>query len=120
MRRWTASIRISSGTEELLVLFPVVFQHQSQFTGDLLLQPPGDELQLAVSKEEKPATLSECVGRMKPDQKVIYYACGQSREQLEHLPQTELAVVLEHLSGDIEAEVLGIHQALYKAEGPNW
>ena len=27
---------------------------------------------------------------MKEGQKVIYYACGQSREQLEHLPQTEL------------------------------
>ena len=49
-----------------------------------------DLLLFASSKEEKPATLSEYVGRMKPDQKVIYYACGQSREQLEHLPQTEL------------------------------
>lgn len=49
-----------------------------------------DLLLFASSKEEKLATLSEYVGRMKPDQKVIYYACGQSREQLEHLPQTEL------------------------------
>ena len=49
-----------------------------------------DLLLFASSKEEKPVTLSEYVGRMKPDQKVIYYACGQSREQLEHLPQTEL------------------------------
>ena len=45
---------------------------------------------IASSKEEKPVTLSEYISRMKPDQKVIYYACGQSREQLEHLPQTEL------------------------------
>lgn len=54
--------------------------------GDLLK----DLLLFASSKEEKPVTLSEYTGRMKPDQKVIYYACGQSREQLEHLPQTEL------------------------------
>ncbi len=49
-----------------------------------------DLLLFASSKEEKPVTLSEYISRMKPDQKVIYYACGQSREQLEHLPQTEL------------------------------
>ncbi len=49
-----------------------------------------DLLLFASSKEEKPVTLKEYVSRMKEGQKVIYYACGQSREQLEHLPQTEL------------------------------
>jgi len=34
-------------------------------------------------------TLSEYVGRMKEDQKYIYYACGQSPEQIKRLPQTE-------------------------------
>ena len=49
-----------------------------------------DLLLFASSKEEKPVTLAEYVSRMKEDQKAIYYACGQNREQLEHLPQTEL------------------------------
>ena len=49
-----------------------------------------DLLLFSSSKSEKPVTLAEYVERMKEDQKVIYYACGQSREQLEHLPQTEL------------------------------
>ncbi len=49
-----------------------------------------DLLLFTSSKEEKLVTLAEYVSRMKEEQKVIYYACGQSREQLEHLPQTEL------------------------------
>ena len=42
------------------------------------------------SQGDKPVTLVEYVSQMKEGQKAIYYACGQSREQLEHLPQTEL------------------------------
>lgn len=42
------------------------------------------------SSEEKLVTLEEYVSRMKEDQKYIYYAGGESREQIERLPQTEL------------------------------
>ncbi|MBR0598717.1 molecular chaperone HtpG [Sinanaerobacter chloroacetimidivorans] len=42
------------------------------------------------STENKPVTLSEYVSRMKLDQKYIYYACGDSVERIERLPQTEM------------------------------
>jgi len=42
------------------------------------------------STEKKPVTLSEYVSRMKEDQKYIYYACGDSVERIEKLPQTEM------------------------------
>lgn len=42
------------------------------------------------STEKKLVTLQEYIGRMKEDQKSIYYACGKSTEQIALLPQTEL------------------------------
>lgn len=42
------------------------------------------------SAEKKNVTLSEYVDRMKEDQKEIYYACGESVEKIDRLPQTEL------------------------------
>ena len=42
------------------------------------------------SSENKLVTLSEYVDRMKEDQKEIYYACGESVEKIDKLPQTEL------------------------------
>ncbi len=42
------------------------------------------------SSEKKLVTLAEYVGRMKEDQKYIYYACGESTDKLEKLPQTEM------------------------------
>lgn len=42
------------------------------------------------STEKKVVTLSEYVGRMKDDQKFIYYACGNSVEKIDKLPQTEV------------------------------
>lgn len=42
------------------------------------------------SSEKKNVTLSEYVDRMKEDQKEIYYACGESVEKIDRLPQTEL------------------------------
>ena len=42
------------------------------------------------ASEQKLVTLEEYVSRMKEDQKYIYYAGGESREQIERLPQTEL------------------------------
>lgn len=40
--------------------------------------------------EKKMTTLSEYVSRMKDGQKYIYYGCGESREQIERLPQAEM------------------------------
>ena len=42
------------------------------------------------SSEQKPVTLGEYVARMKEEQKYIYYACGQTVERCDHLPQTEM------------------------------
>jgi len=41
------------------------------------------------STEKKPVTLEEYVGRMKEDQKYIYYAAGETLERIDKLPQTE-------------------------------
>ncbi len=41
------------------------------------------------SSEKKMVTLKEYVGRMKKDQKYIYYACGDSIDRVDKLPQTE-------------------------------
>ena len=42
------------------------------------------------SSEKKMVTLEEYVGRMKEDQKYIYYACGETVDRIDRLPQTEL------------------------------
>ena len=41
------------------------------------------------SFEEKEVTLSEYISRMKDEQKYIYYACGESPEQIKRLPRAE-------------------------------
>ena len=42
------------------------------------------------STEKKSVTLDEYVGRMKEDQKYLYYAAGESLDKIDKLPQTEL------------------------------
>ena len=42
------------------------------------------------SKEEKLITLEEYVSKMAPEQKYIYYVCGESVDRVSKLPQTEL------------------------------
>lgn len=42
------------------------------------------------SYEKKLVTMEEYINRMKEEQKFIYYACGESVERIERLPQTEL------------------------------
>lgn len=42
------------------------------------------------SSENKLVTLEEYVSRMKEEQKYIYYACGESIDNIDKLPQTEL------------------------------
>lgn len=49
-----------------------------------------DLLMFYSSKEKKMVTLAEYVGRMKEEQKYIYYAAGESKERIEKLPQIEL------------------------------
>ncbi len=44
------------------------------------------------SFSEEPVTLKEYVSRMKEDQKKIYFAAGESREQVKLLPQVEAVV----------------------------
>ena len=56
-------------------------QHKEQLQ-DLLL--------FYSSSEKKPVTLKEYVGRMKEDQKDIYFVSGESVARIEQLPQTEL------------------------------
>lgn len=49
-----------------------------------------DIIEFHSSTENKLTTLKEYVGRMKADQKYIYYACGDSVDKIDKLPQTEL------------------------------
>lgn len=42
------------------------------------------------SHEKKLVTIAEYISRMQPDQKFIYYACGESVDRIDRLPQTEL------------------------------
>ena len=48
-----------------------------------------DLLMFYSSTEKKPVTLEEYVGRMKEDQKYIFYAAGETAEKVDRLPQTE-------------------------------
>ena len=49
-----------------------------------------DLLMFYSSKDEKYTTLSEYVERMKPDQKEIYYASGESINNIKMLPQVDM------------------------------
>ncbi|MFZ7119622.1 MAG: molecular chaperone HtpG [Eubacteriaceae bacterium] len=49
-----------------------------------------DLLMFYSSKEKKMVTLDEYLGNMPEDQKYIYYACGESIERIEKLPQIEM------------------------------
>jgi molecular chaperone HtpG len=49
-----------------------------------------DLLMFHSSSENKMVTVAEYIGRMKEDQKYIYYACGETPEKIALLPQTEL------------------------------
>ena len=60
--------------------------YQSYGAANEMLQ---DLLMFPSSFEGKNVTLDEYVERMKDDQKDIYYACGESKERIEMLPQLE-------------------------------
>ncbi len=48
-----------------------------------------DLVMFTSSNEKKLTTLKEYVSRMKEDQKSIYYACGETNDKIEMLPQCE-------------------------------
>ena len=48
-----------------------------------------DLLMFYSSTQKKLVTLNEYVGRMKEDQKEIYYACGETTDKIDMLPQVE-------------------------------
>lgn len=48
-----------------------------------------DLLLFKSSAEKKYVTLAEYAGRMKEDQKALYYACGETIEKIDMLPQVE-------------------------------
>ncbi len=49
-----------------------------------------DLLMFYSSKEKKMVTLKEYTSRMKDDQKCIYFACGETTDKIDMLPQVEL------------------------------
>ncbi len=51
-----------------------------------------DLLLFTSSNENKLVTLKEYVDKMKPEQNGIYYACGETKERIAHLPQVETVV----------------------------
>lgn len=69
------------------------------------------------SSEKKLVTLSEYVGRMKESQKYIYYACGETVDKIDLLPQTELlrdqGYEILYLTDDVDEFAL---KMLYKYE----
>jgi molecular chaperone HtpG len=62
------------------------------------------------STEHAMVTIAEYIDRMKPDQKYIYYACGESPEKIDLLPQTELVkdkgYELLYLTDDVDEFVM--------------
>ena len=48
------------------------------------------EAETAAAEGPLPVTLAEYVSRMKPDQKYIYYASGESIDKIDKMPQTEV------------------------------
>lgn len=72
------------------------------------------------SKEKKPVTLDEYVGRMAENQKYIYYATGDSVARIEKLPQTELVAEkgfeILYLTEDVDEFALKILGAYKEKE----
>lgn len=72
------------------------------------------------STEKKLVTLSEYVGRMKESQKYIFYACGQTIEKIDRLPQTELirdkGYEILYLTDDVDEFALKMMREFDKKE----
>lgn len=65
-----------------------------------------DLLLVYLLHEDKPVTLAEYAGRMKEDQKAVYYACGENVDKIKKLPQAEMVLdkgyELLYLTDDID------------------
>lgn len=72
------------------------------------------------STEKKLVTLAEYVERMKEDQKYIYYACGESTDKIDLLPQTEYikskGYEILYLTDEIDEFVLQMAQSYKEKE----
>ena len=69
------------------------------------------------SSEKKMVTLSEYVARMKAEQKYIYYACGDTPERIDKLPQIEIlkekGYEILYLTADVDEfaiQMLGVYK----------
>ena len=73
------------------------------------------------SLEKKPVTLKEYVSRMPEEQKTIYYACGETADKIELLPQTdavkEKGFEVLYLTDDVDEFAL---KMLYEYEGKSF
>ncbi len=80
-----------------------------------------DLLMFYSSSEKKLVTLKEYVSRMKEGQEFIYYACGQSNDKIDILPQLEVLKDKEYeilyLSEDVDEFAL---QMLQNYDGKNF
>ncbi len=72
------------------------------------------------STEKKMVTFAEYLERMKDDQKYIYYACGESVEKIDLLPQTEYikskGYEILYLTDEIDEFVLQMTQSYKEKE----
>ncbi|MBQ7005864.1 MAG: molecular chaperone HtpG, partial [Clostridia bacterium] len=73
------------------------------------------------SLEKKPVTLKEYVSRMPESQKTIYYACGETNDKIDLLPQTdavkEKGFEVLYCTDDVDEFAL---KMLYEYEGKNF
>lgn len=73
------------------------------------------------SFEKKPVTLKEYVSRMPEEQKTIYYACGETTDKIELLPQTdavkEKGFEVLYLTDDVDEFAL---KMLFEYEGKSF
>lgn len=64
------------------------------------------------SYEKKRVTIDEYISRMQEEQKYIYYACGDSVDQIDRLPQTELVkdkgLEILYLTDDVDEFALRV------------
>ncbi len=77
-----------------------------------------DLLMFTSSFEDRPTTFAEYVARMKPEQKYIYYACGESPERIKNSPKTEALTEkgyeIFYLTADVDEFAI---KTLYELDG---
>ena len=80
-----------------------------------------DLLLFTSSFEKKPVTLKEYVSRMTEEQKTIYYACGETVDKIELLPQTDAVKAkgfeVLYLTDDVDEFAL---KMLFEYEGKSF